>query len=173
LRLTPGSMSRRCAIWTRPRWQTEAYGYSPQMLGFIATVLSGTIAISQIFISKFIDRIGYSKCLAISQIFACIFLSLIVYSKKFEVVTVGYVLMGIAAALWGPAENAWIASNVNQDERARAMASYSSIRTLTSFPAPFLGGLIFDTYGFDAPILVNIGLAVVDIFLILWLIKDR
>jgi MFS family permease len=133
----------------------------------------GTIFISHILLRNYIDRIGYGKCLAVSQFLAVIFLGMIMYSKEFEVVLLAQVVMGVAAALWGPAESAWIANNVNPDERARAIASYSSLRTLASFPAPFIGGLIFDAYGFDIPILVNIVLAIVDIGLILWLIKDN
>ena len=152
---------------------TSQYGYTSQMLGWMATVMMGTIFISQLIFSRYIDRIGYRKCLAGSQVLAVTFLALIVFSKQFEVVLAAQVLMGIAAALWGPAESAWIAKNVNPEERARALASYSSLRTLASFPAPFIGGLLFDAYGLDIPLLVNIVLGLVDTGLILWLIKDN
>lgn len=72
-----------------------------------------------------------------------------------------------------PAESAWIASNVKTEERARALGSYSTVRTLLSFPAPLIGGFLFDAYGFNVPVTLNIVLVLVDIVLILYLVKDR
>jgi len=152
---------------------TSGYGYTPQMLGWMSAILTGTMFLSQLVLSRYIDKIGYVRCLASSQILAVIYLGMLVYSKQFEVVLAAQIVMGLAAALWGPAENAWIAKNVNPEERARSMASYSSLRTLASFPAPFIGGLLFDMYGLDIPLLVNMVLAIIDTGLILWLIKDK
>lgn len=52
------------------------------------------------------------------------------------------------------------------------MASYSTFRGLLSFPAPLIGGILFDAYGFDTPILLNLVIALVDAILILILVKD-
>jgi MFS family permease len=83
------------------------------------------------------------------------------------------VLNGVGMAVWMPAESAWIASNVRTEERARALGSYSTVRTLLSFPVPLIGGFLFDAYGFNVPVILNIVLALVDIMLILYLVKDR
>lgn len=152
---------------------TRSYGYTPQMLGVISTVTTGAMAVSQIFIGRHVDRIGYRKYLAISQSIACIVLSMVVISKSFEVVIISQVLMGIAASFWGPAEQAWIASNVDPEERAQAIGSYAAFRGLLSFPAPFIGGLLYDSYGFNVPVIINIAIAIIDTILILVLIKDK
>jgi DHA1 family tetracycline resistance protein-like MFS transporter len=152
---------------------TRGYGYTPQMLGIMATVMTASMTVAQIPAGMYIERVGYAKYLALSQVMACIYLGLVVYSKQFEVVLLAQVLNGASAAIWGPAERAWIAGNVGIEERARALGSYSTVRALLSFPAPFIGGVLFDSYGLDVPVLLNIGLALVDTVLILTLIKDR
>jgi MFS family permease len=152
---------------------TRSYGYTPQMLGVISTVTTGAMALSQLFIGRYVDRVGYRKYLAISQSMACIVLGMIVVSKRFEVVIVSQILMGVAASFWGPAEQAWISKNVDPEERAQAIGSYASFRGLLSFPAPFIGGLLYDSYGFDIPLLLNIVIAIVDTILILVLIEDN
>jgi MFS family permease len=152
---------------------TSGYGYTPQMLGLISTVTTGAMAVSQIFIGRHVDRIGYRKYLAISQSLACIALSIVVISKRFEVVLISQALMGITASFWGPAEQAWIASNVDPEERAQAIGSYAAFRGLLSFPAPFIGGLLYDSYGFNTPVIINIAIALIDTILILVLIKDK
>lgn len=151
---------------------SKGYGYTPQMLSIIWAVMTGSMALFQIPLGRYVDRIGYVRYLAASQSLACIVLGITVLSKEFWVVVAAQALMGFSAAFWGPAEQAWIAKNVNPNERARAIGSYAAFRGLLSFPAPFLGGVLFDTYGFDVPIVLNIVIAIVDIALILYLIKE-
>ncbi len=152
---------------------TRGYGYTPQMLGIMATVMTASMTVAQIPAGMYIERVGYTKYLALSQVMACIYLGIVVYSKQFEVVLLAQVFNGASAAIWGPAERAWIAGNVGIEERARALGSYSTVRALLSFPAPFIGGVLFDFYGLNVPVLLNIALALVDTVLILTLIKDR
>jgi DHA1 family tetracycline resistance protein-like MFS transporter len=151
----------------------EGYGYTPYMLGVIMTVLTAANALSQIPLGKLMDRYGYVRFLFISQIIACGVIGLMLYSKSFIAVLAAQALMGVAASFWGPAEQAWIAINVDPDKRAQAIGSYSTFRGLASLPAPFIGGILFDAYGFDVPMLLNLILAFVDAILILVLVKDR
>ena len=53
------------------------------------------------------------------------------------------------------------------------MGGFSTFRGLIALPAPFIGGLLFDAYGFDIPMLINLGLALIDIALIYFLVKER
>ncbi len=152
---------------------SEGYGYTPYMLGIMSTVMIAANALSQIPLGKLVDRYGYVRFLFLSQIIACGVIGLMLYSKSFTVVLAAQALMGIAASFWGPAEQAWIASNVDPNKRAQAIGSYSTFRGLASLPAPFIGGILFDTYGFDIPMLLNMVLAFVDAVLILVLVKDR
>ena len=151
----------------------EGYGYTPYMLGVVMTVLTAANALSQIPLGRLVDRYGYVRFLFISQILSCVVIGLMLYSKSYAVVIAAQALMGVAASFWGPAEQAWIAINVDPDKRAQAIASFSTFRGLASLPAPFIGGLLFDAYGFDVPMLANLVLALVDSILILALVKDR
>jgi MFS family permease len=151
---------------------SKAYGFTPSMLGIITAVMMGTMTISQILLGKVIDKAGYRKCLASAQLIACTVLGLIWISKRFEVVLIAKALLGVSASLWFPAMQAWIAKNVDPKERARAIGSYSTFRGLISFPAPFIGGALFDAYGFNTPIIMNLAIGLIDILLILKLIKD-
>jgi MFS family permease len=152
---------------------SDGYGYTPYMLGVVMTVLTAANALSQIPLGKLMDRYGYVRFMFISQILACVVIGLMLYSKSYAIVIAAQALMGFAASFWSPAEQAWIAINVDPEKRAQAIASYSTFRGLASLPAPFIGGLLFDAYGFDIPMLANLVLAFVDAILILVLVKDR
>jgi MFS family permease len=150
----------------------KGYGYTPYMLGVLAAVTTGSMAISQVPLGRLVDHVGYVRFLAISQLTSCGVLGLVVWSKRFEIVLAAQALMGLSSALWMPAEQAWIASNVDPEERAQALGSYSTFRGFLSFPAPFIGGVLFDAYGFDLPILLNLVLALIDAALLMILVKD-
>jgi len=62
---------------------------------------------------------------------------------------------------------------VDPERRAQAIGGFSTFRGLIAFPAPFIGGLLFDAYGFDVPILINLGIALIDVILIYMLVKER
>jgi len=142
------------------------------MLGILSTVTTGSMALFQVPVGRYADRVGYDKYLAISQAIACVTIGMVLLSKQYEVVILAQALLGFSACFWMPAEQAWIAKNVDPGERARAIGSYAAFRGLLSFPAPFIGGLLFDAYGFNVPMIINLVIALVDIVLILALVKD-
>ncbi len=150
----------------------KGYGYTPSMLGILSTVTTGSMALFQVPVGRYADRVGYAKYLAISQAIACVTIGMVLLSKRYEVVILAQALLGFSASFWMPAEQAWIAKNVDPGERARAIGSYAAFRGLLSFPAPFIGGLLFDAYGFNVPMIFNLAVALVDIVLILALVKD-
>ena len=152
---------------------TKGYGYTPAMLGIMSAAMTGTMALAQIPLGRIVDRIGYVKFLIISQVISCGVLATVFLSKSFPVLVAAQIAFGVSAAFWGPAEQAWIAINVDPERRAQAIGGYSTFRGLVAFPAPFIGGLLFDAYGFDVPILINLGLALLDIVLLYVLVKDK
>jgi MFS family permease len=113
------------------------------------------------------------KFLILAQLVACGVIATFIVSKSFPVVIAAQIALGISAALWDPSELAWIAVNVDPERRAQAIGGFSTFRGLIAFPAPFIGGLLFDAYGFDVPMLINLGLALIDIILIYALVKER
>lgn len=152
---------------------TEVSGFTPSMLGIAFAFQTGTMAIGQIIIGKQVDRYGYRKFLTLSQIISSVLLASLIIKPTFTVAVAANILMGVGAAMWMPAEQAWVAKNVNPAERAKSIGGYSTFRGLVALPGPFIGGLIYDRYGYQAPLLVNLLLAIVDIFLLWFLIKDN
>lgn len=152
---------------------TKSYGYTPYMLSLMSAAMTVAWAVSQIPLGRVLDRVGSRRFLVASQLISCGVLALLLVSKHFPLVLLSQGLLGVAAAMWLPAEQTWIASNVDPKERARAIGSYSTFRGLLAFPAPFIGGALFDAFGFNMPILINLVGAFLDVLLIAALIKDK
>lgn len=152
---------------------TDAFSFTPGMLGLMIAANAGTMALFQIVLGRYLDRVGYVKYLVISQILSCILLASMLLNQSFPVVMAANILMGFSAAFWGPAEQAWIAQNVDPEERAKSIGGYSTFRGLVALPGPFIGGILYDAYGYHMPVLVNLVLAVIDVGLIAFLVRDR
>jgi MFS family permease len=89
------------------------------------------------------------------------------------VVVAANLLFGVANAFWIPAEQAWIAANVDPKQRAQALGSFSTFRGLIGLPAPIIGGILFDAYGINVPIAMNLLFAFLDGVVILIWVKDK
>ncbi|MCX6643518.1 MAG: MFS transporter, partial [Candidatus Bathyarchaeota archaeon] len=149
------------------------YGYTPGMIGLYLTAMTLTWALLQIPFGRLSDRFGYTRFMALSQFTACIMLGICIYSKAFEYIFVAHLILGLANAFWMPAEQAWIAANVDPAERGKALSNFSAFRGFLAIPAPMIGGWLFDAYGFDIPIAFNLVLAFLDGVLILLVVKDK
>ena len=152
---------------------SEGYGYTSSMLGLLVTALTGSWAVTQIPVGRFLDRIGYKYYIIISQLMSCVILTCLLFTQRFEFVIVMHIVMGVATALWVPAEQAWITSNVDPKERARAIGSYYAVKGLLSIPSPFIGGMLYDSYNYSVPILLNLIGAIIDVVLIATLVKEN
>ena len=111
--------------------------------------------------------------MAISQFTACIMLAMMILSKGYVTIIVANLIRGIANAFWIPSEQAWIVANVDTKQRAQGLGSFSTFRGVMSLPAPIIGGILFDSYGFDVPIMLNLIIAFIDGIVILARVKDR
>lgn len=152
---------------------TESFGYTPYMLGLLSSLSFGVQAFFQVIVGRYVDRAGYVKFLAASQSVSCGLIGLMLWNQSFTTALAANLMMGFSAALWAPAEQAWIASNTDPGERGKSIGGYNTFRGLVALPAPIIGGLIYDRYGFHLPLMINLALAAVDVGLLLFLVKDK
>ena len=151
----------------------SGYGYTPWMIALYTTAMTLTQAGAQIPLGRLADRFGYGRFMAISQFLASIALATMIWSKDLVIIVAANLLFGLANAFWIPAEQAWIADNVDPKRRAQSLGSFSTFRGLIGLPAPIIGGILFDAYGFDVPVLMNLIIAFIDGVVILAWVKDR
>jgi MFS family permease len=151
----------------------EGYGFTPSMLALMNAANMGTMALFQVIIGRHVDRYGYRNFLTISQTISSVLLALILFFPGYYVAIAANVMMGFSAAFWGPAEQAWVAKNVDPEQRAKSIGGYSTFRGLVALPGPFVGGLVYDRFGYHGPLTVNLVLAIIDTALLWFLVKDN
>lgn len=140
---------------------SETYGFTTLQLGVMSGALSLSWAISQLPIGRLIDRYGSKPFLALSEAIGIIVVGGWLFSTSFVAFTALYALFGLVAATWAPALRALLADSVPTKQLGEAMGRLSAFRGLIGFPAPYIGGLLYDRFGFQAPILANlVGVAI-------------
>ncbi len=151
----------------------DSFGFTAGQIAIVTAFQTGTMAVSQMFIGSRVDKYGPRVYLTVSQVISGLLIAALILKPTYLVAIAANVFMGLAAALWSPAEQTWVANNVDPTERAKSIGGYSTFRGLVALPGPYIGGLIYNRYGYTAPMLVNFVLLIVDILLLWFLIKDN
>lgn len=151
---------------------TATYHFTLFQLGILEAVFCAVVSLSQIPFGWLVDRYGRKTFLMISELARIIPLIGYIFSNTFFEFLIFHGMMGIAVSAWIPAFQAYISDAVPEEERARHIGDLNALGGLIAFPAPFIGGVLFDAYGFDAPILTSLILVAITL-LLLTTIKKR
>ncbi len=134
----------------------EEFGFTPLQLGLMSSAQSAVWAVSQVSVGRQVDRRGSVRFLALSEGIAVVVLVGWLFAKSYPAFLVLYAIMGLSVATWGPAYMRWITNSVPEAQRAEEMGRLGAFRGLLSFPASYIGGLLYTWVGFKGPILANL-----------------
>ncbi len=151
---------------------SESYGFTTFQLGIMSSLLSLTWALSQLPIGKLIDRFGSKPLMVISEMMSIPIIVGWLFSTTFAAFALIHACFGVIAATWVPAQNALLANSVPRGRRGEAMGRMAAFRGLVGFPAPLLGGLLYDHFGFQTPLLANLAGVVLTSILLVIAVKE-
>ena len=135
---------------------TQTYGFTTFQLGIMSSLMALVWTLCQWPVGKLIDRFGCKPVMLLSQ--ACslpIVLGFLLVSS-FPAFAGLYAGVGVMAATWVPAQRAILANTISERELGEALGRLAAFQGLVGFPAPFLGGLLYDAFGFQAPLLAGL-----------------
>ena len=151
---------------------SESYGFTTVQLGVMSGLFSAVWAITQLPIGKLVDRYGCKLSMVFSEAMGIFLLAGWLFSKSFVAFAALHAYFGFLAATWVPAQQALLANSVPVKQRGEAVGRLSAFRGLFSFPAPYIGGLLYDRFGFQAPILANLAGIVIALVVIIVMVKE-
>lgn len=150
----------------------ETYNLTKYQLGLLSTISSLAWATSQIPIGKLTDKYGRKPFLLVSELAGMITLFGWLFSRSFLLFAILQIPFGIIIAAWVPATTALLADSVPKKSRAESMGRLQAFRGLLAFPAPYVGGLLYDAFGFYLPVVANLMGSVTAFILILLLVQE-
>lgn len=128
------------------------FNYSNSQLGILATVNAVSMVLTQIVISRRISNYVTKKLLLLNSVGYLVYVLGVAVSNNFLIFLLLEILMGILIALWNPAHKTLLANSVNKSARAEAMGRVTLYRGIFGFPAAFIGGILYEHFGYSAPL---------------------
>ncbi len=144
---------------------SQEYGFTPLQLGLMSSIHSAAWAGTQWFVGRQVDRRGCVPFLILSEAIAAVVIAGWLLAKSYTAFLMLHALLGFAVATWVPAFMTWVANSVPEQQRAEELGRLGAFRGLLSFPAPYIGGLLYSYAGFRGPMLANLVGALVVIVL--------
>jgi len=153
------SWSMQLSIFFGMVYNTYHLTYS--QLGAMYTAACVVKALFQLPAGKIIDKYGRKHVLLLSEIVGLVVVTGYLLSQDFQGFLLSYALFGLFSSLFNPAYLAYLSDATPTEERAKTMGDLNALKGLIAFPAPFIGGFLYDQIGFHAPILANFTLLVI------------
>jgi MFS family permease len=151
----------------------RSFGFSTYELGLLSATVSVAWGVTQIPFGKLMDRYGRKLFLLVSEAFGIVSVFGWLLSSSFGHFVVLQIPFGISIASWVPTVSAFLADNVSREGRAEAIGKLQAFRGMLAFPAPYIGGLFYDAWGYRAPLLLNLLGSVVAFALLYVLVRER
>ncbi len=132
------------------------YGFSDAQLGMLNSASSLTMALSQLPLGWVIDRYGAKPLIVLSEALGIPLMLMWLTHKEVSWFVASFALFGLVGATWMPAVMTYLMANTSPGSRSEAIGQLSAFRGLIAFPAPALGGLLYEWGGLRAPVLFNL-----------------
>jgi len=152
---------------------TKTFGFTPYQLGIMGTLFWMAIAISQIPAGKLADKHGRKTILTVSGALFIVLCFGWLLSTSFEAFALLHILAGLSVAPWGPAASALLAESVPSESRAGAMGKLACFTGLIGSPAPYVGGILYEFFGFYGPIVATLILKVLTLLILIYGVKPQ
>ncbi len=150
----------------------KTYSFSNLQLGIMSSMFSISWVASQLPIGKLIEKYGCKRSMLTSELIGILLMSGWLLSTSFEAFAFLSILWGLVASTWVPATQTLLANSVSKEERAKEMGKITAFSGLIAFPAPYIGGVLYDSLGFRAPIFTGLIGVIFTIMIIILLVHE-
>jgi MFS family permease len=151
---------------------SEVHHFTASQLGILSCLSSVGWAVFQMPIGKLMERYGCVKSIILSETGGVILTMGWLHATTFQTFALLQILFGFTIATWLPATMTWIANSVPKEKMAEEIGRLNAFRGLVGFPAPYIGGLLYEAFGFRGPITVNLIGTLTALILMATLVRD-
>ena len=141
-------------------------------IGLVAGAFMTSFAATQLPIGKLIERFGSKRSLVVSEALGIPLMLGWLSSTEVASFALLGILGGVIAASWGPAMQTILVNSVPPEDRGGGVGRLAAFRGIVSFPAPIIGGVLYERWGFWAPITAGLAGVIVTVFLLLFLVRE-
>jgi len=151
----------------------DKFGYSASEIGILVGTWSLAIILSQYPATWLLNRLGGRKMIALSETLGTVLMLGWGVAGSFIAFIILSAVFGISVSTWVPGVQSTLMANSPEHERGSVGGKVAAVRGLVSFPAPILGGFLYQSLGYEAPIVASVIGTAVAVALILKFVPDR
>jgi MFS family permease len=151
----------------------DSFGLDTIQLGLIASTFSIVWGFTQAPVGVIIDRSSKRSFLILSKV--CYILVALGYllSRSFWVFLFVQIFNGLAHSFSIPAFTAMVLTRVPEDQRATSLGKLSTYPQVFGIIAPFIGGIIYEIWGFQILVILRIVFILISMAVIVRFVEER
>src|SRR2546425_833487 len=149
------------------------FGYSGTEIGLVVGTLYLAVVAAQYPAARILLRFGSKKSIAFSEFLSVLLLVGWNLSSGLPYFILLSVLLGVAIAAWVPALQSMLMALAPPEEKGALAGKLAAFTGLVGFPAPILGGLLFDRFGYHVPVTVSVVGTALALLMIIKLLPDE
>lgn len=134
----------------------DIYGFTTLQLGFMTGAFNLIWALDSIPLGKLVDRIGSKNGMLISNFMALITPIGLLLTRRIEYIMILYAIQALDMGFWIPSYSSFIAESVNQDKLGTVYGKLDAYGKIGGLPGALIAGALYESYGFTAPLYVQI-----------------
>ena len=138
-----------------PLFLQETKGFDAASIGSLESLFGLAMMLVMMPAGLFSDRFGERKAIALGYFGAFLALLALVFVPGQPAAFASYILFGLAMGLLTPAYQSLISKTFPESLRGTAFGLLSTSNGIVALPAPFLGSLMWKTWGPATPFLVS------------------
>jgi DHA1 family tetracycline resistance protein-like MFS transporter len=144
---------------TFPLWADAGFSWGPQQVGFMFMYLGFIVMVTQMFITgRLVPIFGEGKLLMFAvcfYVFGLLFMAVVPFMfnpPSWQVMMFGITFTSVGGALFNTASTTWVSKQAGDHERGMVLGLFQSAGWLGRSVGPTVSGLLFMTYGPNAPL---------------------
>ena len=151
----------------------ERFGFSAADIGLLVAVWSLAMIGSQYPSTRILIWLGAKKTIILSEALGVLLMAGWALSNNLPEFAVFSVVFGISVTTWVPGVQSLLMTHSPQGERGSVGGKVAAFRGLVAFPAPIIGGFLYQWYGYEAPVIASFIGTLVTLVLMFRYIPER
>lgn len=151
----------------------DQFHFTAQDIGLLVAVSYLAMLATQFPATKVLIRLGPKKTLIASEALGTVLMAGWALSRNLPEFMVFSVVFGASVTTWVPGVSSLLMTHAPPKTRGGVGGKVAAFRGLVAFPAPIIGGYLYQFLGYDAPILASLVGTVVCVALMFRFLPER
>jgi len=151
----------------------EKFGFTAADVGLLVVVWTVAMLASQYPMTRVLMKLRPKKTIVLSEALGTLLMAGWALSSNIPEFAICAVIFGLSVTAWVPGVQSMMMTHSPAESRGSVGGKIAAFRGLVAFPAPIIGGLLYQYVGYEAPIIASFAGTVVCVALMLRYLPER